>query len=382
MFFCLLCINLLPQDHSISKLEKLSMDAPVLINFQFNRKNISKSWQDFEFEHRENNSIYCASVYCYEGNLLCKRLSVKKSSTFLTIYRKFYQIHEFTNDSIQALNDIYKKSFTDPSSYCQNYYLPEDENITFNYPTYVLRFNDTSSCLELSKYKAMFPDFTFYIKKSVKTQPNSFINIDLCYSPSKCYENTHFYNPIDFIDEFQFDDFGNWTLNDVMSIKRRLVLIVYNDQVNSESELVKNTPKRSSFEGYIKSYSNFYLFGSLKFSTFSERVGQLQTVDDTPFMLITNTKKTRFMIVAYSRLNRNQISDKLNAARQGFLELHMAYYFDANYAKEHMYSPKNVAQFSIAAICVISFTAALIFWKAYYCINNVGGQNYKQAISI
>ena len=386
IYFIIICINLLPSEFNLNRLERISMNSPVLINFHLKNFNVSDSWTIFSSDmHRENSSINCALIHCKRNNEICQRFSVTEPFTYLTIYRKYYQIHKLTDDSIEGLTELYKKSLADPLTYCQNYFIPSDNNISFKYPTFVLNYFDNSACLDLSKYKVMYPNIDFYLRKPNTAQPNNHLKIELCNSPSKCYHNTRFYDTMNFIDEFIPNHFGNWSITAVSHIKRRLVLIVYDDdekELKNNTVMVKNRPKRSDFEHYIGIFQSHFLFGSVPFSFFSSSVGQLRSASDCPFMLITNVKKNRFMIVDYGRLNYNQIYDKLNSARQGFLELQMSYFFDSKYAMEHQFNPKNVKQFALAAFCVVAFTAFLILWKAYLCINMFDNLKYKSNISL
>lgn len=381
MFPFFLCINLPPSDYSFSKLEKLSKKSPVLIYFIPVNASVTniflKIWEKFTYKSREDKNVICVLMHCHTNDQICRYFSFMKPSIFLTIYKKFYQIHNLTDYSIKGLNSIYKSSYADPSSYCQNFYFPEDNNtIEFQYPTFVFKNNETTSCLELSKYKILYPHIHFYIKKNDLLKKNNNYKIDLCYSPSYCIQNSKFHDPQDFIEEYIFDHFGKWTLNDVSNIKRRLVLIVYRDGKS------KNIPKRSKFEKYIQAFSNYFLFGQIPFSSIIESIDAYKSADETPFMIVTNIKKTRYMIIDHSQMNFKQIYNKLNAARQGLLEYDMDIFFDSRYSSRNGYNPRNVKRFAFMALAVITFTAFMTFWKVSSCIHMYDNHRHKSIMSL
>lgn len=373
MILFLICIEIPIDDISLNKLEKQSMHTPIFLYlFPKNTSKIYqslKNWSFFSDIYKDDKSILLASIDCSLNNYLCTRFSIKES-TFITIFQKFYQRQKISNISVQKLNKLHKKTFINHLAYCQNFIIHNDtsNNFSFQYPTFILNFKGNSSCLELSKYKAIFPQASFYIRDNKPPKKNLYMKIELCNSLSNCISNSHL-EPIDFINDFIFDHFGNWNFDDVSKIRRRLVLIVYNDISNSSSKPNKYLPQRYMFEKYIGHYSMHFLFGRFPFTSFLKSVGQLRSLSSTPFMLITNVKKTRFMIVDYKKLTQYQISDKLNAARQGFLELSMEFFFDSKYALQNGYNPQNVTQFAFAAINVIALTVVLILLKTRSCIH-------------
>lgn len=390
MILFFVCLNFPQFDFSFTTLEKHSMNAPVLLYFLPDyvpkSNKIISNLRKISDLNSKNQSIIFALVNCSIKKQFCNRFAFKDYSSIITIYRKFYQIQKITDATTKEIQNIYEGSFANPSSFCKNFMLSTNattKSTQFNYPTFVLGFNDESSCLELSKYKTLFPHISFFIRNVEVPKKTHHLKLSLCSNPSKCLTNFHFINEIEFIDEHLFDHFGNWSLSNVSSIKRRLVLIVYNDIVFPNlSSSNNNFPERSQFEPYIQSYKTYFLFGAMPFSFFSASVGQLRDLENTPFMLITNVKKTRFMIVDYTRLNKNQISDKLNSARQGFLELAMEYFFDSKYALQNGYNPKNMLQFAIAAFSVIGITGFLIIWRACYCIKMINHHKNRHTISI
>lgn len=371
MILFFICFNLPSSDFSFNKLEKISLTAPVLLYlFPKNTtesESMLKKWRVFSDTYKENKKIFFISVDCSFDNSICTRFPVK-NLTFITIYHNFYRKHELIDNSIQNLNNIFLKSLEIPKSFCQSYILSNvvNKNNEYDYPTFILNYKDNSTCFELSKYKALFPQASFYIRNFSSSKNN--FKIELCTSVSNCIPNKYL-DTIDFIYDNLFDHFGDWNLNDVSKIRRRLVLIVYNDISTFSTRHAKHQPIRSEFENYIQSYSQYFLFGRIPYSSLFNTIQYLRNIDDAPFMLITNTKKTRFMIVDYIHMKQYQISDKINAARQGFLELSMEFFFDSKYALKNAYHPQNTEKFAFAAVCVIAITAILIFLKAYLCIH-------------
>ena len=347
-----------------SRIDIASKDTPILVFFfqDNDQKSIEyyETWKKMSKKYINSSSLTLSFCNCSYRFNICRRFSITNYPTFLTINNMFYKIADISENNMEEMENAIKNSAYD-ETFCKKWMF-DPENA--KYPAFIARSSDTDPCLDMSKYKAMFPQIADRIYQDKWTVSSK---ISFCYSQKKCIHDKTHTNIINFIDDFIVEPFGNWSFNSVQSIRRRLALIVYDEKID-------NRNYQEDFSSLNTKFREFFLFGKMPFQDFVKYAGiHIRNETDAPFLILSNQPKTKFMIVSKdlfskSIFDKENLGHVLSYVKNGHYELQMKYYFDPNHKYNSSYKPENIPQFALAGITVILFTAALIIQKAQKCI--------------
>ena len=349
------------------QINDLSMLYPTLVLFyNFSDPNFESYHQIWDqFENRRatfENEITC-SVNCSLLSDVCKYYKVEKMPVLLIVWKKMQNFINFNVLSAKFLDEtiesIVNKSLSSCPSFVKSLAL---------YPAFVFSSRDYSGCAQLLQYKQLFPKLKnhFYFQNSSKIGI-----VTVYYNSHEKYETSLSNDKTKSIKEFSYFHFGNWTIHDVRNFKRRICVIVYDDNENNISDLI------SLYKPVADKFWKKYAFNTMSLSLFNSSFYVKMKPYDAPFIFISNEKKSRFGILKNIYDNRT-----VETALKRIL-------IDPMYFKmEHSFEPllpsskfaerklENVGYFALTAFSVIGLTAFLILMKASKCITLYGKQFY------
>ncbi|OHT14238.1 hypothetical protein TRFO_43139 [Tritrichomonas foetus] len=357
----ILGFNLPVSERTFLKLDRISQKSTVLIYFFNENQPVSHEyaqiWTQFQKKYDNSTKIVFISANCSENRQFCRRFSIDQYPTYISIFQEHYKRINTIDKSLESIEYLIENAKPEPS-FCADHFFNINKT---QFPVFVIRSETENACCIVSKLKVLFPKMSnmfFHSNTSLHTPISYFES-----NTSRVDESVD-RNPIYFVEDFSYEHFGNWSFSDVSHIYRRLVLIIYNDDISTS-----DVPKIDDFRREITSFQKYILFGKMKYSTFIKLAGdKLTNITDTPFIIATDRYKKKFMILD-KELNKESLQAKLNSIRLGYAELEMRYYFDPNHNYLSGYRPKNTKEFALAAITTIAFTTILILVKAYPCIH-------------
>ncbi|OHT08186.1 hypothetical protein TRFO_23406 [Tritrichomonas foetus] len=367
MFF-LLAFRLTINETNYYKVDRLSLSTPILIYFfresDPSRNDILPVWNEFMSLSSKNEDMIVGIANCTKYPDICNYFRIVNTSAFLADWQKVHSLVSLPNTKnltvsvfVNITNDIKNKSLNSCPVFIKEH---------ANYPAFVFKSRDSSACSIISRYSIIFPNLANHLYFQNSSHVSTFT---IYHNQTEKVDGRATSDRYQFVREYSFFNFGNWSMKDAKRIRRRFAIIVYSE----------NDPSKQ-FESMASDLWKDFAFNKMTLNDFNQSFYLKIYGESKPFMLVSNVRKSKFYLIK-DISNVEAVYNELKKVQKGAMDYKMEHTFEPLFGPYRAYSwdPKNMLQFAIVAFSVIGFTALVILRRASKCINPNG---YKMPIFV